>query len=37
MQGLSVEEMLRHGERSRLPPEDLRSLVGDMQHKMLML
>ena len=37
MQGLSVEEMLRHGERSRLPPEDLRSLGRYTQDKMLML
>ena len=37
MQVLSVEEMLRHGERPKLPPVDPRSLVGDTQDKMLML
>ena len=37
MQVLSVEEMLRHGERPRLPPVDPRSLVGDTQDKMLIL
>ncbi len=31
MQVLSVEEMLRHGERPKLPPVDPRSLVGDTQ------
>lgn len=36
MQVLSVEEMLRHGERPKLPPVDPRSLVGDTQDKMLM-
>ena len=34
---LSVEEMLRHGERPKLPPVDPRSLVGDTQDKMLIL
>ena len=37
MQALSVEEMLRHGERPKLPPVDPRSLVGDTQDKMLIL
>ncbi len=37
MQVLSVEEMLRHGERPKLPPVDPRSLVGDTQDKMLIL
>ena len=37
MQVLSVEEMLRHGERPKLPPVDPRSLVGDTQDKMLMV
>ncbi len=37
MQMLSVEEMLRHGERPKLPPVDPRSLVGDTQDKMLIL
>ena len=37
MQVLSVEEMLRHGERPKLSPVDPRSLVGDTQDKMLML
>ena len=37
MQALSVEEMLRHGERPKLPPVDPRSLVGDTQDRMLML
>ena len=36
MQVLSVEEMLRHGERPKLPPVDPRSLVGDTQDRMLM-
>ena len=35
MQALSVQEMLRHGERPKLPPVDPRSLVGDTQDKML--
>ena len=34
MQVLSVEEMLRHGERPKLPPVDPRSLVGDTQERM---
>ena len=37
MQVLSVEEMLRHGERPKLPPPDPRSLVGDTQDAMLIL
>ncbi len=37
MQALSVEEMLRHGERPKLPPVDPRSLVGDTQDRMLIL
>ena len=37
MQVLSVEEMLRHGERPKLPPVDPRSLVGDTQDAMLIL
>ena len=37
LQALSVEEMLRHGERPKLPPADPRSLVGDTQDKMLVL
>ena len=36
MQVLSVEEMLRHGERPKLPPVDPRSLVGDTQDRMLL-
>ena len=37
MQVLSVEEMLRHGERPKLPLVDPRSLVGETQDKMLIL
>ncbi len=35
MQVLSVQEMLLHGERPKLPPVDPRSLVGDTQSKIL--
>jgi hypothetical protein len=35
--GTSVKEILRHGERPKLPPVDPRSLVGDTQDKMLMV
>ncbi len=37
MQALSVQEMLAHGERPKLPPADPRSLVGDTQDKMLLV
>ena len=37
MQVLSVQEMLLHGERPKLPPVDPRSLVGDTQDKMVIL
>lgn len=35
MQALSVEEMLRYGERPKLPPVDPRSLVGSTQTRMV--
>ena len=35
MQVLSVEEMLLHGDRPKLPPVDPRSLVGDTQDRMI--
>ena len=34
MQALSVQEMLQHDERPKLPPVDPRSLVGDTQDKL---
>ena len=37
MQVLSVEEMLLHGERPKLPPVDPRSLVGDTQTRTLLV
>ncbi len=37
MQVLSVEDMLLHGERPKLPPVDPRSLVGNTQDKMLLV
>ena len=37
MQVLSVEEMLRYGERPKLPPVDPRSLVVDTRDKMVIL
>ena len=36
MQALSVQEMLQHDERPKLPPVDPRSLVGDTQDKLLL-
>ena len=37
MQVLSVQDMLLHDERPKLPPVDPRSLVGDTQDKMLIV
>ena len=37
MQVLSVEEMLLHGTRPKLPPVDPRSLVGDTQDRMIVM
>lgn len=36
MQALSVQEMLQHDERPKLPPVDPRSLVGDTQDRLVL-
>ena len=37
MQALSVQDILQHDERPKLPPVDPRSLVGDTQDRMLLV